>query len=231
MASIVAERETAPWYKRLFLPAYRVGDAARYTGSHPQTVTAWHHRRNPVLPGREPKRPLSYLELVEVAFVSYFRRTGVSLQRIRRDREYVAEIFTTDYPFAEYKLKTEGHHILMDCFKIDAATKFDGLIVTDAAGRLAWTDLMGDRFAEFDYELDLAITWYPSGRDSLVKIDPRIAFGAPIAEGIPTLAIKGRWAAGESFEEIQEDFNVSDQAVKDALHFERVEIGSNGNER
>ena len=171
------------------------------------------------------------MELVEVAFVSYFRQAGVSLNQIRKAREYVASNFETAHPFTEYRFKTEGHHILMDYFKIDANRESGKIIVADAAGQLAWTNLMGDRFAEFDYELDLALTWHPAGRDSAVKIDPRIAFGEPIADGIPTFVIKGRWIAGESLEEIAADFGISPEVIKDALRFEQVEIGGNGNGR
>ena len=227
METTAANRETAPWYERLFLPAYRVSDAARYAGAHLQTVAAW-RRRNPVFPGKEPRRPLTYLELVEVAFVAYFRQVGVSLNRIRRAREYVAENFGSDYPFAEYKFKSEGHHLLLDYFRLDTRPAADRIIVADATGQLAWANMMGNKFAEFDYELDLALIWHPAGRKSVVKIDPRVAFGAPVADGIPTTVIKGRWDAGESLAEIKEDFGISKQAVRDALGFERVCIDDSG---
>ena len=119
----------------------------------------------------------------------------------------------------------------MDCFPIDAKSVPNGVVVADTAGQLAWADLLGERFAQFDYELDLAVTWHPAGRESAVKIDPRIAFGKPVAEGIPTWAIKGRWAAGESLEEIEEDFGISQQVIKGALIFERVKVGGNGSRR
>ena len=231
MATLTAERGALPWYRRLYLPAYRVGDAARYAGSYRQTVAFWHYGRNPVLPERVRRRPLSYLELVEVAFVAYFRRVGVTLQRIRTAREYIGQNFNAEYPFAEYRFKTEGYHILMDYYQIDSDPGFQKLIVADAAGQLAWADLMGDKFAEFDYELELAVTWHPAGRQSLVRIDPRISFGAPIVNGIPTWTIKGRWNAGESLEDIQDDFGLSEEAIKDALSFEKVEFSNNGNGR
>lgn len=229
MNAIVAEREAAPWYERLFLPAYRLGDAARYTGAHPNTVAAWHYRSNAVLPGRERKEPLCYLELVEVAFVAYFRRVGVPLSRIRKAREYVGKTFHSRHPFAEHRFKSEGQHLLMDYFRRDKHPSANELIVADAGGQLAWANVMGDKFAEFDYELELALTWHPAGRDSAVKIDPRVAFGEPVAEGIPTLAIKGRWVAGESLAEIVEDWGVSQQTVKDALEFEGVIISGDDN--
>ena len=231
MTTIVAEREAAPWYERLFLPAYRVSDAARYTGAHPNTVAAWHYRPNAVLPGRTRKEPLCYLELVEVAFVAYFRRVGVPLARIRKAREYVGKTFRSDHPFAEHRFKSEGQHLLMDYFRRDNHPSADGIIVADAGGQLAWANVIGDKFAEFDYELELALTWHPAGRSSAVKIDPRVAFGEPIAEGIPTLAIKGRWVAGEALAEIEADLGLSQQTVKDALEFEGVILGGDGNRR
>ena len=82
-----------PWRRRLYLPAYRIRDAARYSGVAAQTVTHWHHgdgRLGPALPGHQKRRHLSYLQLVEVAFVATFRMLGVPLQRIRRARAYAA---------------------------------------------------------------------------------------------------------------------------------------------
>ena len=226
MTTSTAERENAPWYNRLFLPAYRIVDAARYAGAHPNTVSSWHRRHNPVLPGRDSKRSLAYLELVEVAFVAFFRRAGVQMERIRRARDYVSEAFECDFPFAEYKFKTEGIHILMESFPLPAQFIGEGIIVADEAGQLAWDNLMGEQFAQFDYELDLALTWHPAGRDSEVKIDPRIAFGEPIADGVPTRVFRGRWDSGETLKVIREDFEVSRQAITDALLFEGVPLES-----
>ena len=231
MTTMVGEREAAPWYERLFLPAYRVGEAARYTGAHPRTVAAWHYRPNAVLPGRARKEPLCYLELVEVAFVAYFRRVGVPLERIRKAREYAGKTFHSSHPFAEYQFKSEGHHLLLDYFRLDRHPLVNEIIVADAGGQLARANVIGDKFAEFDYELDLAVTWHPAGRDSAVKIDPRVAFGEPVADGIPTGAIKGRWLAGESPAEIGEDFGIALQTVRDGLSFEGVAIGGDGNGR
>ena len=226
MATSTAERENAPWYDRLFLPAYRIVDAARYAGAHPNTVSSWHRRRNPVLPGRDPKQSLAYLELVEVAFVAFFRRAGVPMERIRRARDYVSDAFGCDYPFAEYRFKTEGLHILMESLPLQVRSIGEGIIVADESGQLAWDNLMGEQFAQFDYELDLALIWHPAGRGSAVRIDPRIAFGEPIVNGVPTRVFKGRWESGETMQEIHEDFEVSRREVTDALLFEGVPLES-----
>jgi hypothetical protein len=116
MPDLTAARGVEPWRRRLYLPAYTVSSAARYAKTTPQAVAYWHYHGGslgPVIPDKEPGKPLSYLELVEVAFVSVFRSLGVSLQRIRRAREYVAQTFNADYPFAQYRFKTEGFHVLL----------------------------------------------------------------------------------------------------------------------
>jgi uncharacterized protein (DUF433 family) len=143
----------------------------------------------------------------------------------------VAATFESDYPFAEYRFKTEGMHLLMDYFPLENQPVPSKIIVADASGQLAWDILLSDKFAQFDYELDLAVTWHPEGRNSSVRVDPRIAFGKPTTFGIPTWTIKSRWASGESLEEIERDFDISQQAILDALRFESVEVGGIGSDQ
>lgn len=225
MSAIVSVRGLEPWRRRIFLPAYAVVDAARYAKTTAETVAYWHFGGaglGPALPSREHRRPLSYLELVEVAFVATFRTLGVSLQRIRKAREYAAQTLNSEFPFAEYRWLTEGKHMLLDLWKFDDDSAFKRLIVGDAYGQIAWQDMVGERFAEFDYEYELAIVWHVAGRRSHVIIDPRIAFGAPMVKGIATWVLKGRWHAGESIEDIEEDFRLTKEEIKHGLQFEGI---------
>ncbi len=231
MTTLVSVRGE-PWRRRLYLPAYSVSEAARYAHTKPGTVSYWHYRGGrlgPALPGRERRRPLSYLELVEVAFLSVFRSFGVPLQRIRRAREYVAKTFSFDYPFARYRFMTEGYHVLLDLEEVEPNRKEASLIVTDAGGQLGWAEAMGHRFMEFDYEdggEELAIRWHVAGRTSPVIIDPKISFGAPTVNGIPTWAVKGRYNAGESVIDIQDDFGLEEDEVAAGLAFEGVPLAA-----
>jgi len=218
-----------PWRRRLYLPTYSVKEAARYAGAKSQTVSYWHHRGGllgPALPGREKRQPLSYLELIEVAFVSTFRQLGVSLQRIRKARDYFAQRFETEYPFAELEVKTDGHHVLMDLLNVEPDSEIRRLIIGDAHGQIAWRDVVAERFGEFDYEHDLALRWHLAGRQSPVEIDPRIIFGAPNIRGIPTWALRGRNVAGEPLREIAQDYGLDEADVREALAFEGVELAA-----
>ena len=224
VATATMTTHVEPWRRRLYLPAYRVAEAARYVGVHYNTVSAWHRRGTSILPGRAKRSPLSYLELVEVAFVAFFRRLNISMRRVRDARDYISKTIEIEYPFASLQFKTEGLHILMEYHQFDPSAKMDQVIVADERGQLAWIDLMGDRFAEFDYEHEIVIRWHLAGRDSQVMIDPRIAFGAPTVSGLPTWVILGRYNVGETIPEIAEDFEICDSSIRDALAFEGVEV-------
>ena len=233
MSTVEQVRERQPWFRRLYLPAYQISTAARYVGVHPSTVSAWHTRRDPVLPGRVQGQALSYLELIEVAFVAFFRKLGVSMSRIREARAYVAQVLGKEYPFAEYRFKSEGMNVLMEFSQFASDPSFakliavpdtdpDKIVVASMHGQLAWEQLMGSKFAEFDYEFELALRWHPATYESAVVIDPRYSFGAPVVNGLPTWVVKGRYDAQESIDEIVEEFGIPRESVLDALNFEGV---------
>ena len=218
------------WRRRLYLPAYTTVEAARFAQTKPNTVAYWYYRRGkrtgPALGEKRLYAPLSYLQLVEVAFAASFRQRGVSLQRIRKARDYVAKVFQAEFPFTQYEFKTEGLHVLLDAAGVDP--DFRDLIVADEDGQMAWERIVLERFDQFDYEEDLALRWHPRGRGTPIIIDPRISFGAPILEstGTPTWVLKGRIEAGETAEEIEADFGVAEADLRYALEFEEVRLAA-----
>lgn len=220
---MVSARRSEPWRRRLFLPNYQVGEAARYADISPKTVADWHRigsRRT--LSPRENRAALSYLQLIEVAVVASLRKEGVKLSEIRNNREYVSKQLQSEFPYAEYKFKTDGKDLFMDYEQFVGEQGQAKLIRPSMGGQLAWAAVIG-RLKEFEYEdHGVAISWRVAGLQSDIIIDPRVAFGAPTVMGIPTWTIKGRWEAGESLSDIAEDFDVDDRKIKQALKFEGV---------
>ena len=206
-----------PWQRRLYLPAYSTREAAQLCEVSRQTAARWHYGS----PSPKKRRvPLSYLQLAELAFVASFREAGVSLRRIRLAHEYLAKVFRVQYPFVEVSLKTDGAHILKDFDELEEDTS--KLIVADEHGQEAWSTLINIRFDQFEYERNLALRWFPRGHAVPIYIDPRVSFGAPIVAtaGIPTWVLKERFDAGESLDEIQDDFDVPKNELVAALDFE-----------
>jgi uncharacterized protein (DUF433 family) len=218
---------------RLYLPAYRLAEAARLTGTTGQTISRWYrgysvpgHRMKPVLPS-DGTPLLSYLQLVEVAFVADFRRSGVKLDRLRQAHEYCRKTFSSEYPFAQYRFKTDGVHVLAEFMEHEGGWRSDEhLITTDAGGQVVWVPAIRERLDQFDYEHNVAFRWHPRGRSSVILIDPRIAFGAPVIgdTGLPTWVVKERYEAGEELQEIEEDFDIARPQVEAALEFEGVAL-------
>ena len=213
------------WRRRLVLPAYTLAEAGRYARSHPSTISSWFNRDTslgPALAGRQKGRPLSYLQLVEVAFVATARQLPISLGEIRNTRNFFRQQFQAEFPFATHRFQTEGHFLLVDFLEVEPDAERERFILGGRGGQLAWAPLLGERFLEFEYEDDLAVIWHVAGRSSPVRIDPRMNFGAPTVRGIPTWVVKGRYEAGEVVEEIQNDFNLEPSEVLAALDFEGV---------
>lgn len=233
-ASIAPTAAPSGWRRRLYLPSYRTREAARLAEVHPNTVRNWFYGswradggRYPVF--AQPTTPganLSWLQLVETAFVAAFRRQGVSLAALRRSYEYLIKVFNTEYPFAQLRLRTDGAHVLKELEQTNDLAL--GLIVTDQAGQAVWSDLIMRRIYEFDYEEGLAVVWHPRGRDTPIVMDPRVAFGAPIVRqsGVPTWVFRERREAGESLAEIADDFSAEPAEVAAALEFEGVSLAA-----
>lgn len=207
----VSHREL--WRSRLDLPNYEVGEAARYAQVHPATVSRWH--RNTTLGSRQPRVKLSYLQLIELAVAAACKEAGMKLTDIRSARAYFAGAFKTEHPFATLELMTDG---------VDLALKAGAdLLIGNKGGQLAWKEIIGKRFKEFDYEEGLAARWHVAGKKSPVIIDPRVRFGAPHVAGVPTWLIKDRWETGEPLDELMNDLNLKAAEVSAALTFEGID--------
>jgi uncharacterized protein (DUF433 family) len=217
------------WRRRLYIPNYQVREAARYAGVSTQTVVAWQRDASKMISAREKREALSYLQLIEVAVVAAFRKAGVSMKEIRASREYLAKRLSSEHPFAHYSFKTDGKSLFMDYDQLTDKNKTGVLLRPSKGGQLAWNEIIG-RLNEFEYERKgIVVRWHVDGNESPIIIDPRIAFGAPTINGIPTWIIKGRWEAGETLDDIKDDFGLNKDKIIEALKFEDIAI-NNGQE-
>ncbi len=142
----------------------------------------------------------------------------MKLPDIRAARAYYAGAFKTKHPFATLKLKTDGVDLAVDAGA--------DLLIGNRGGQMAWKSFIGDRFKEFEYEGGLATRWHVAGPNSSVVIDPRVEFGAPNVDGVPTWAVRGRWEAGEAIGDIADDFSLKNKQVIAALSFEGVDVAA-----
>ena len=216
------------WKERLNIPAYRVKDAARYAGTSVQTVGNWQKLRanRRAIGHRDQGDALSYAQLIELGVVAAMRKEGVPLKAIRDARAYLAKEFGSQFPFAEYRFKTDGKQLVLDSETLDPSVR-GKLIVVSESGQYAWKEILARLLRQFEYSADddgIVVRWRVAGDDSPIVIDPRICFGAPQVKGVPTWAIRERWQSGEGLKDIASNFDLDPRLVSAALRFEGVPI-------
>ena len=197
----------------LTAPAFGTGiysfpEAARILGLRAADVRAGTLRRwvdglAPPSVGIGPDEPrlLSFHDLVSLEVVRRFRRSGVSLQKLRKLEVALAESLPgVARPFAQRLFFTDGAAIWADLATAGTEPQVIEL-VGRRAGHYVWPPVI-ETFAEeirFGAENE-AVAWELTDR---IEIDPNIQFGEPVVKGtrIP-IAVIGRELVSHSIEQI-----------------------------
>ena len=216
---------------------YSYADAARIIGIPSAKLRRWvrdydHYTHAGIIERRAlivhhygpQDRVLSFLELIELLFISLFRREGLSLKAIREAAVTAARWYATDYPFAIKRFSTDGRHIF--------ATMANGANARDllaelGRGQFALPTVIDPFLRKIEYSGDeLAKAFWPLGRDQRIVLDPDRAFGQPIdAEtGVPTdILYRAFKAEGEnSIQRVANWYEVPVEAVEAAIAFEHT---------
>ncbi len=170
----------------------------------------------------EELRVVTFLDLVELLAVRGFREQGVPLRHIRIAAEQAAEIFQTTHPLAAHRFETDGRHIFA---RLQAEGVVTGLASLSEGGQWVFPEAVERYLRQLDFhrETDLAIRWWPTGKDRFVVIDPKVDFGAPhiSGTGVPTAALYEPVAAGDDPEVVAGWFEVESDQVKAAFAYEQ----------
>jgi len=216
------------------MPAYGIVEAAHYLGIPKATLRSWVLGRyyltgkgkrffRPIIElADEDQRLLSFENLVEAHVLDAIRRAhGVAFGRVRKAVEYVKIKLRSKHPLAEQKFVTDGVDLFVEAF--------GRLVNISREGQLAIKDLIETylRRVERD-QIGAPIRLYPFTRERkpdeprIVVIDPSISFGRPVlvGTGIATTIIAQRYKAGESIEELVEDYGRSRSDIEEAIRCE-----------
>ncbi|MBW3564390.1 MAG: DUF433 domain-containing protein [Acidobacteria bacterium] len=119
------------------------------------------------------------------------------------------------------ELCTAGGEIFLD--------RYGGLINLSASGQLAMRRMFDTHLQRVEWgELRLPVRLYPFMVAEQIDakpilIDPEISFGRPVISRafISTRTLLDRIDAGESIDEVAADYEISSEAVEEAIIFER----------
>lgn len=216
------------------LPAYGIREAAHYLRIPQATLRDWvlgrpyptgtgitFSKQIIVLPQKD-RHLLSFVNLVEAHVLDAIRREHqISLQKARRAFDYLTKYFHSKHPLAEQNFETDG----LDLF----VQKYGALINLSQAGQLAIRSLLEAHLRRIDRDATgLPVRLFPFTRKRLpdepraVVIDPYVSFGRPVlvGTGIATAIIAERYKAGESMDELADDYGRERLEIEEAIRCE-----------
>lgn len=218
------------------LPAYGIVEAGHYLQIPPATIRSWVFGRTyptqggkrffePIIvcPDKDKKRPLlSFMNLVEAHILDAIRREhGVRLQKVREALAYLSSKFPSNHPLADQKFETDGLDLFIE--------RYGSLITISRAGQLAVRNLIQAYLRRIERDKQgIPIRLYPFTRKRTedgpmaVVIDPHVSFGRPVlvGTGVATAIVAERYKAGESVDELADDYGRQRSEIEEAIRCE-----------
>lgn len=218
------------WNKVGQIGLYTVPMAAKLLGESNVKVRSWidgypNSDAAPIIRRQIPRingrTVLGFLDLVESRFVKHFDDLGLSPQSIRKVADKLRVRHNTDHPFATNKrFRTDGKAIMMETVDTEKEKRILNLMNDNfEMGPVIEASL----FNSILYADDLAYRWRPLRELPRIVLDPQYAFGRPVVDGawIPTDALFSAFQADESASDVAEDFEIDEEAVNQAIAFEK----------
>jgi uncharacterized protein (DUF433 family) len=215
-------------------PSYGIMEAAHYLRIPPTTIRCWVSGRNyPTKAGRQFSRPviqpadqdsrlLSFMNLVEIHVLDAIRRKyNISLEKVRTAVHYLSRQFPSKHPLADQEFATDGLNLFIE--------KFSQLINISQDGQLAMREILQAHLERIERDMaGIPVRLYPftRKRDSqepkAVVIDPQISFGRPVlaGTGIATAVVAERYKAGESMDDLADDYGLERLKIEEAIRCE-----------
>jgi uncharacterized protein (DUF433 family) len=224
------------------LPTYATWEAARYLRMPLRTVQRWTagfkypgprggtRFAKPLVPPADGERHLlSFVNLAELHVLDALRtHHDVPSLKLRRLIEYLEETFETPHPLTTEKVFVAGRAVFIE--------KAEQLIEATHGGQLAMRQVIEAHLKRIDPDQDgLAIRLFPFVRrkpdprlrssmdePKIISIDPRVRYGRPVIinTSIPTAEIAERFRAGDSFNELAEEYGRPSQEIEEAIRCE-----------
>lgn len=215
---------------------YSVADAARLLGVGNASklrgwINGWPKSKVGPIVSRDFKDTptVSFLDLMELRFIEYFRGQGVSMNTLRVAAQKARSEWNVDHPFAlsDAQYLTDRRRIIAQ----SAEETGDKATWDLVSGQYVIWQMIEQSIAKgvvFDPRSHLATKWHPRPSDfPTIVIDPARAFGRPIIgdAGVPTAALFRQLKAEGDVERVARWFRVPAADVEAAAAFE-VELAS-----
>lgn len=171
---------------------------------------------------RGDRQAVTWAEFIEAGLLREYRRAhGVPMTELRAFIDIVRQQYQVPYPLAHLRPFVSGKDLLIraqDEVGLDA----DFCLVAIVRGQLLLTPAADSFVKRVTWHDDMATQWRPhDDPKSPVRIDPDVRFGRPSIDGISTESLWEHEQAGETTEEIADEFSLSTGAVRWAIAYEQ----------
>jgi uncharacterized protein (DUF433 family) len=217
------------------IPAYPVTDAAGYLRIPVVTLRSWLAGRSyatkngqqsfaPLIQRPDSALPqLSFTNLVEAHVLRIIREIHqVKLDKVRTALDYMGQELDTNHPLVMKRFQTDGVDLFVD--------RMDKLVNVSRSGQLGMREALKSLLTRVEWDANgLATRLFPITElapepdgDKIIFLDPSIRFGKPViaSKGVPTDIISDLYNAGDSIEEIADEYDCTVLQVKTAIQFE-----------
>ena len=221
---------------RFEVPLYTLAEGARYLRVDRTTFSTWAqgYRRHP--PGRpavkadpiitategergEPRVP--FVGLAEAHVVAALRRglgeQPVSLQRIRHAVGILRKEIGVEHALAQESLYTDGAQLLYAYDEAKGGGELAGLTEL-ASGQRVFGEVVRAYLKRITYDENGWAARLRLPETDRLEVDPHVGFGRPllVGYGVPVEAARARIRAGESAEDVADDFEVPVAVLNEA---------------
>ena len=219
------------------LPAYTSSEAARYMRLPLRTVQNWSFgfRTQGAAPlihiADRERHLLSFLNVAELHVLGALRRYHrISPRKLRNVIGYLEDTFESRHPLLTERMLTDGVSVFIE--------RAGTLINATRSGQLAMRQLIEAHLQRIEQDVDgLAIRLFPfvhhdphtprpaemlTDEPKVISLDPRVRFGRPVIAGtrIPTEEIAERFRAGDSLEQLADEYGRPPQEIEEAIRCE-----------
>ena len=223
----------------LEMPIYSIPAAAHYLRLPVPPLRSWvagrsyqvktqHRRFRPLIQLPDSSTHLlSFNNLAEAHVLAAFRRVhGIPLASIRKGMEYVRRLYGLAHPLLEQEFATDGVGLFID--------HLGQLRDASHGGQLVIRQVVEAHLQRLEREHGQVVRLWPFTRamtaavpnsgepPRTVFMDPRFAFGQPVlaSKRIPTAAIAQRYKAGESIEDLANDYGCEKAEIEEGIRCE-----------
>lgn len=216
------------------LPAYGVAEAAHYLLIPRATLRSWvagmsygigSERKmfKPIIqPAATSPVALSFINLIEAHVLAAIRRKHhVDMMAVRRSIDFLKQKFGSPHPLADHQFETNGVDLFVE--------RYGELMSVSQGGQLAVRQLLQAHLRRIEWDTQgVPLRLYPFTRvdetdqPKNIVIDPFISFGRAVISGtgVSTDIVAERFKAGESADELANDYGCDREKIEEAIRCE-----------